>query len=206
MFRFLASLFSTPGPDAIVAAAEKHDTRTIRALLDSKADVNVKRVNPYDDAGDTALAKACAQPDTGKLQSCVDVLLAAKANPNTGNRMGTPLSLAVEQGNLPLVSKLLENGAGIDLPDNNFFRNTPLHIAAREGHEAIVRVLLEHKANHTVKNCDGETALQRATDDNNIEVIKVMNDFFKPAESKQTLVEPPTNQTITPSKKLRQHK
>lgn len=58
---------------------------------------------------------------------------------NPGNNLRTALFIAAENGNLPIVKKLLEHGATIDRP--NFLGETPLHAAKRGNHDDVANYL-----------------------------------------------------------------
>jgi ankyrin repeat protein len=94
----------------------------------------------------------------------VAYLIANGADVNIQNDVGiTPLHLAAYPENAKL---LLDAGAVIDIQDNN--GNTPLHILAAEGRESyeVLEFLIQHRANKTLKNKEGKTALDIATNRN----------------------------------------
>lgn len=94
----------------------------------------------------------------------VAYLIENGANVNTQNKAGiAPLHLAAYPENAKL---LLDAGAIIDIQDNN--GNTPLHILAAEGRESyeVLEFLIQHRANKTLKNKEGKTALDIATSRN----------------------------------------
>jgi len=85
----------------------------------------------------------------------------------------TPLHLAAESGNMPLVGLLLDHKANPNIQDNA--GNTPLHntisattgaggagtvIIADPARIPLFDLLVQHGANPTIKNNDGKTAQQ----------------------------------------------
>lgn len=74
----------------------------------------------------------------------VDVLLSAKANPNTtDNERKTALHLAATEGNVDAVTSLLSNKAKTAVKDMDGC--TPLHYAAAGGHSKVVLQLVNNK-------------------------------------------------------------
>jgi len=74
--------------------------------------------------------------------SVVEILLAAKADPNKTDFSGqTPLGVASVQGHADMVKKLLDSGADFSIADNGGM--TPLLEAAKAGHSEVVRKLVE---------------------------------------------------------------
>ena len=144
------------GPPAtpLVEAAKQADAATVRALLQTGADVNAREVD-----GTTGLHWAAYHDDP----ELVDVLVRAGAKAGAKNRYGvTPLWLATINGNTAIVERLLEAGADARAvrADNG---ETALMIAARAGHAEVIKVLLDHGANvNAVESHRGQTALMWA--------------------------------------------
>jgi ankyrin repeat protein len=103
-------------------------------------------------------------------------LLAQHAPSDAANRYGvTPLSLAVEQGNIEIVKTLIAAGADVNhaLPEGE----TILMTAARAGNVPVLKALLEKDAR--VEQHDGfygETALIWATDTDHTDAVKTLLD------------------------------
>ena len=72
----------------------------------------------------------------------------------------TPLHHACREGNLNLVSGLLNGGNQSDLNTKNEQGSAPLHEAAVCGYEDIVTLLLKHGAETKQRDCEGNTPLQ----------------------------------------------
>lgn len=98
---------------------------------------------------------------TGNLTG-VQQLLNTDANTiqniiNKKDRVGyTPLHYASMYGYLDIVHELIQSGACVN--QRHDWGSTPLHIAVRQGHLDIVKELIGY-ADLSIKNCDGDTAL-----------------------------------------------
>ncbi len=78
----------------------------------------------------------------------------------TDKNGSTPLTTAVNRGNILAVGQLLKAGASPDKGDQD--ENTPLHEAVRSGFWEIFELLLSKNANINAKNLDGYTVLHTA--------------------------------------------
>lgn len=74
----------------------------------------------------------------------------------------SPLHWAARSGHLEIAVLLLDPKRKASINYQNKLLDTPLHLAAWGGHVAVVSLLLQHHANTTIKNKDGQTALQLA--------------------------------------------
>ncbi len=86
----------------------------------------------------------------------------------TTTMLRTSLHLAALKGDFVLLDLLLSCGANVNCRDID--NNTPLHFASRLGSERIVEYLLFKRADYTLKNSYGETALDIIC---NIQVYKI---------------------------------
>ena len=114
--------------------------------------------------GATPLQRLVGQ---GELKKLFAQLLAAGADPKVADAEGdTPIHVvATHADNAPIVL-FLDAGVPIDIRDRE--GNTPLHHAARDGYtdsERTVKLLLDRGADPMVRNKQGETALDVATED-----------------------------------------
>jgi ankyrin repeat protein len=134
-------------------AAAKQDKATLRALLQSKAEVNA----PQPD-GSTALHWAVHWDDS----EAMDLLLRAGANVNAKNDYSaTPLTLACTNGNAAIIEKLLNAGANPNMAAPS--GETPLMRCARTGNPEAVKSLLMRKADVGARDSEeGQTALMWA--------------------------------------------
>lgn len=116
----------------LVDAAARQDAKTVRALLDAGADVNVARAD-----GATALLWAAHWDD----HDVARLLLSAGADPDAADDHGvTPLIRACENASARMVATLLAGGADADAAQANGL--TPLMVAARTGSREVVDMLL----------------------------------------------------------------
>lgn len=127
------------GVPAILHASDTGRIDLVRPLLDAGA-----RLDATDSIGWTPLMAAVANHSA----ELVGFLLKHGANANHVAREDTPLTLAASEGELALLTLLLNHGADPRLrrPDGW----TPLMLAAYRGEVHLLRLLLEHGADPTV--------------------------------------------------------
>ena len=149
----------------------------VSALIPSCSNVN----NVVDDDGLTALHRASWRGHKGIVQK----LLEANANPNIADNDGwSPLSVASHYGYSAVVAALLEGGKdGVGLKFNcanvNHANNngvTALMAACANNREDCVRVLVNARADVTMRNNQGETALDMARHNVYIEIIRILEE------------------------------
>jgi|GEM_PF-2676506 len=101
----------------------------------------------------------------------VQDFIMAGGNVNQYSKYGTTfLHKACFANKQAIVEKLIENGANVNLPDEEF-NGAPLHYAALAGHANIVRLLVENGADINHKDNCKQTALERAA---STEVKKIL--------------------------------
>lgn len=180
--------------DDLIAAVYRDDNEAVLSFVNRGMDVNT-----VDPAGNTLLHVA-ARNGNDKL---VTALLKQKANPNARSRSGdTPLMLAVyngkaeaanallaggaqinQEGWTPLhyavfaeqadmVNLLLSKGAQVDARAPN--QQTALMLAAKNGNIVIARQLLSAKADASLTDQNGETALTLAREQNNSNLVRLI--------------------------------
>lgn len=157
-----AARIDTPLADA----AMRGDLARVRALLESRADVNA----PQGD-GMTALHWAAEKGNLAIAQA----LLRAKADVGLTTRLGgyTALHLASRQGNATLVKALLDAGANPNTPANS--GATALHLAATAGDSASVSALLARGAEINAREREwGQTPLMFAAASNRAAAVSVL--------------------------------
>ncbi|XP_066260413.1 ankyrin repeat domain-containing protein 39-like [Euwallacea similis] len=89
----------------------------------------------------------------------------------------TALHYAARNGHLDICRYLVKNGADV----NNVTRAgraTALHRAASAGKSSVVSFLLSTKANGTLQDSDGKTALHRACEGGNKDIYKLIASQF----------------------------
>jgi ankyrin repeat protein len=134
-------------------AALKGDYSTVNKAIETGTDVNATNQN-----GSTALMLAGFNGHT----RIVEYLLqkGADVNIKDGNKR-TALIYAASGNNAETVERLIEAGAELDHTDKaEHF--TALMFAASEGQTEVVKILLNAGADKTIKDKDGETALDFA--------------------------------------------
>ena len=119
---------------------------------------------------DTSLMRAVKINDEDRVRT----LLYAHINPNERNYDGsTPLAVAAENGNLPIMHLLIEEGhANIDWPSANGV--TPLIAAVRSGKEQAAQYLIEKGANTQLRDHSGRTPLSYAAQWDNPALINTL--------------------------------
>ena len=118
-------------------------------------------------------------------RNCRQLLLDAGADPNWKGKDGmTALYQAVSGGDKAGVELLLKHKAQVDLASTcGSLEWTPLISAASSGQTPIVRLLLEAGADRTLKDSEGKTALHRAIERNNKEVVDLLRNWKPNASS-----------------------
>jgi uncharacterized protein len=166
----VASVLSLPAigataPSAVADAAMQSDKRTVRTLLQTKADVNAPQAD-----GSTAIEWAAYENDIEML----DMLIQAGANVKAANRDGaTALSLASERGNAAAIERLLN--AGADVNEKGPHGETPLMMASRNGNVDAIRTLVNHKADVNARETlRGTTALMWAAEQSHPRAVKLL--------------------------------
>lgn len=105
----------------------------------------------------------------------VDILLKNEASGSLPDKFGAlPLHYAIQNNHKYIARVLLESNmkeVNKKLPHGS----TPLHIAARNGHLDLVELLLQNNADVKEKDKQNQTPLQRATESNNLEVIRLLS-------------------------------
>jgi len=158
--------------DSAAAASEAMETAPLRGrteiarlLMDNGFDINQPTAS-----GSTYLNDA-ALKGQGKL---VALLLARGAHVEARGENGdSPLHDAALGGNTEVITLLLDHGAAIDVPDRESGA-TPLMIAASLGRAGAVMVLLRRGANPLLRDHAGHTALDRAREAQNGEIVKLL--------------------------------
>ena len=151
-------------------AAKRGDKQGVQALLKKKADVNA----PQSD-GATALHWTTYLNDAETSA----LLIRAGANVNARNNYGvTPLAIAAEQGNVPIIDQLMK--AGTDPNDPIHFVNsaeTPLMHAARAGSADAVKLFVLAGAKINARETwNGQSALMWAAAEGHASVVQALID------------------------------
>jgi uncharacterized protein len=151
--------------EAMETATLRGRTEIARLLIDNGFDIN----DPTP-AGSTYLSDAALKGQA----KMVALLLARGARIEArGSNADNPLHDAALGGNPEVITLLLDYGAAIDAPDRESGA-TPLMIAASLGRASAVEVLLRRGANPLLRDHAGHTALDRAREAHNGEVVKLL--------------------------------
>lgn len=230
------------GRTALHAAAEKGHAAVARLLLDAGADIDLR-----DNYGSSPLGLAISSKHNGIVElllqkgartkgdgrntpplaiaaarnnlGAMDLLLAAKADPDEGQPLLTaaqfnnreaalklvaagakidvhddyyryPLHFAASTGSLDLARALLDAGADINLRDaSNGY--APLHWAVIYGHNLVVELLMEKGARTDVAINNGQTPLELAYEKKNVAVIRLLEAAAKASAPAAAEAPPP---------------
>jgi ankyrin repeat protein len=155
-------------------SAEKGDVSKVKALLDSRADPNIK-----DDAGRTPLHYVVSSDPKESHLEIMELLLQRGADPNLSDKHNVgPLHLAAALRKVELLKMLIAHGADVNRVGS--FGLTPLHeVCNNPIHKSqdveIVKILLNSGAKIELKSSDGETALDIAKRNKKLSVIELLN-------------------------------
>ncbi len=203
MKKIIALLFALLIP-ALASAGAYEDMEEAMIRGDSGAAINlIKRgvdVNTVDKAGNSLLIQAVRR-DVPEL---FDYLLLRRAKLNVRNRNGeTALSLAAYTGKLQFVQRLVEAGAevnfygwspltyaaynghtaivdyllkrgGAEINARTENGSTALFFVARFGHIEVIKLLLKNKADPTLANENGDTAIDWALKSDNTDIADLL--------------------------------
>ncbi len=150
---FIQSCSRNDRPEIIVATIEK-DIPRIKKLISEGVDVN--------DRGGKNWQPAIHY--TKDNYEILKLLIDAGADVNSEkSATGTVLTSGALNADKKVIKLLLKAGADIN-NQNNMCGCTPLMNASSNGRLEIVKILIEHKADATLKDKNGKTAYQLASD------------------------------------------
>lgn len=161
----------------LIKAAQGGHADAVRVLLDAKADPNIRGF-----AGKTALYWAVERG----YADVVGQLLDHGADPNIKSAAGlTPLIEAAKNGRVDIVKPLLAHNASVDareggdvlpgtLDTSGAAAMTALMFASIGGHSDVVRALLDAGADVTIRNNNGQTALEEAEKSGHPEIASLL--------------------------------
>ena len=136
------------------------------ALLDGGADVDAQV-----DQGLTPMMTVLKSGNPAVVASIVPLLLDREADPNRlENNDNSALHYAARGGHVEAIPILIGHGASIDLQNNIGY--TPLLLAAKWNQSGALSMLIEQGASMDLKNTKGETALDVASDDIIIKILR----------------------------------
>ena len=137
------------GNTALIQAAMKGHTKSVKLLIDEKVDLNAKNINK-----ETALMEAARWGH----KEVVQLLITAGADIYAQDIFGwNALMEAAMEGHTKSVKLLIH--AKADLNAKNINKETALMVAARWGHRKVLQLLFTAGADPNIRNRDEETAL-----------------------------------------------
>ena len=138
------------------------DIKKVKFLLSKKEKINVNRLDEQD-----TLTHVVFMGDA----DIVKILLSLGVNVNEKGIGFTLLHVACEEGNLPIVELLLENGADIDAISKGA-NWTPLDVAVWKENTSITKLLLENGCKTNLRDFKGQTALEFALIEGYLDGVK----------------------------------
>jgi ankyrin repeat protein len=161
----LVGLAGASGENPLAAAVKQGNVEAVRALIASRADVNVRSGD-----GSTPLLWAAHHADVEVAR----VLVTSGAGVDLANEYGvTPLLAASRIGDAAMVDLLLS--AGADPARSHPEGETPLMAASRAGSVAAVRILLDRGADaNAADSFQGATPLMWASAEGHLEVVDAL--------------------------------
>jgi ankyrin repeat protein/predicted small lipoprotein YifL len=160
-----AAVQETMTLDTFLKAAFDGSQETINRGIDGKFDCNAA-----DEDGRTAMMLAAFNGHA----AIVERLLKAGAKVDAVEASGRTALMFAATGSSPeTVQLLLKNGAAVNKVDLKELW-TPLMFAAAEGQTEIVKILLANGADRSLKDKDGDTALQFALQRNQKAVVDLL--------------------------------
>ncbi|CAH1795019.1 unnamed protein product, partial [Owenia fusiformis] len=155
-------------------AASKGLHNVIVNLCAKGADVNMK-----DKRGSLPIHRACM---FGHVEA-VSALLTRNSNINTkmGRAGSTPLFIAIEKNDTPIVRLLLANGANANIQG---VYEGPLHKAVKVKNIDIVSALVDHRADINATGCFDQTPLHCAAGSNELDIVDIIMEHGGDLEAK----------------------
>jgi len=159
------------GWTALMFAAWKGHTRSVRILLEAGADPNV-----VSDSVPSRFETVAGHPPTSALQEAVrngrltiaKILIEGGATIDPGS-----VALAGRTGGVEFMSYLVQEGADLNTSSRNAFHATPLCTAAASGHLKTVQWLIENGADPN-QVAASQTALKEAVDNDEQNIVRYL--------------------------------
>jgi len=148
------NLLNKEGESALIVATRMEAAGCVKELLENKADPNLKSSRAD---VDSPLFLSILHNNS----RCFDLLVKMKANLNAQDKKGdTPLGIAC-MSNHDIAKKLIAVKA--DLDKSNLRGDTPLMLCGMYSAPAVAKLLVEAKCDVNLKNKDGQTAGELAS-------------------------------------------
>ena len=161
----------------LIKAAQGGHNDAVRVLLEAKADSNIRGF-----AGKTALYWAVERG----YADVVALLLERHADPDVKSDAGlSPLMEAAKNGRVDIVKALIASNAAVDareggdilpgtLDTSGAAAMTAQMFAAIGGHAEVVQALLDAGADVSIRNNNGQTALEEAQKSGHADIVAVL--------------------------------
>ncbi len=171
---------SSDGPLPYLVEALRFDLLTHMLRFDEALEVSRRVMAEARADGDTEIEEDWKQFQEQALEQANDPYNQARLNKlgdledvdAVGEKGRTALMGAAVTGNLPLVRRLLQQGADPNAEDP--YDWTPLLLAADEGHADVVRLLVEHGADLAAVTEIDQTSLHLAAWQNHVETARTL--------------------------------
>lgn len=151
---------------AVGSATVPRDPAVLRLLLEAGAEL------PSDDEGAEG-AETVANDGASLLKDPIDAVLAAGGSmDDVDANLRTLLHTAAYDGNVELVTRLLDEKASLEMADRN--GQTPLNLAARQGHAEVVLLLLKAGADPDHADNEGWTPLRSSAWAGHLQVVDAL--------------------------------
>jgi ankyrin repeat protein len=165
------------GQTPLLMAVQYNNMELVQLLLDAGADVNATTVN-----GQTTLMRASLSANPALFR----ILLEKGVDVNAKTDKGLTALHQAANAYIPkpeIVEMLLGANADPNAKTTDTGA-TPLMNAAENGHIEVVRMLLSAGADPSATNNEGQTAVQLAEAEHQVEVVSILQDAAKPREQR----------------------
>jgi uncharacterized protein len=171
-----ATVSHVPVPPVVLVSTEENEQAMRDAALDGliQSVLSLLKQGTNPDAADAEGRRALMYAAYNGHDNVIRAILPQVENVNAQDAGGlTALMYAASGANAESVRLLLEAKADSNMVDNGE-HFTALMYAAAEGQVQVVKVLLKAGADATLKDIDGESALDFATNNGHTEVVKIL--------------------------------
>jgi len=167
MLVFLVAFPILSGEESLIEVVRKGRQSTVKKMLASGADANVKRMG-----GTTALMYAAKDGHIEIIKALLDAGAKLNAKDSDGD---TALMYAALDGRVDAAKILLAAGADVNAKNNK--DQTALMSAAMRGRDEVVKALAAAGADVNGKDINGKTALMHAEEEGHTSTLQVLKEF-----------------------------
>jgi len=164
----------TSGTTPLHIAAQRGNTEIAAYLISLGIDVN-----KVDENGWTPLTWTLWTDSLSTLELLLEngakiEIVDSECETGCATNNSSPLHLAASRGKTPFVQVLVDNGADVNIK-NEELNQTPLQLAAALGYTDIVKILIEKSCDIDAKDFKGKTALELAIEHGNTEIANLLS-------------------------------